>query len=149
MLGHLYGERNTEALARLSALIRRLGDEDLTRALGDGWTVSTALAHVAFWDRFQAARWAQAQAAGLRLPGEIGEVGGDFINDASLESWRATPPRLAAEQALAAAEHIERIVAGLDVDVAEELIAAGRNTLVDRTKHWNEHIAQIEDALSR
>jgi hypothetical protein len=148
-MGHTYRERNAEALERLRALIKRLGDEDLERSLGDGWTVSVALAHLAFWDRFQAARWTQAADAGLRVPTEIAEVQDNFANDASLESWRATPPRLAAEQALAAAAHIERIIAELDADVALELIASGRTTLVDRSDHWDEHIEQIEAALTR
>ena len=42
---------NSRQRDRLKALVGRLSDGDLRRPLGEGWTVSTALAHMAFWDR--------------------------------------------------------------------------------------------------
>lgn len=148
---HSYTQRNAASLDRLRALIRRLTDADLARDLGDGWTVAVALAHLAFWDRYQAARWSEAAKAALPLPEEVGEATDNVVNVASLESWRSTPPRVAAEQALAAAEHIDQLVAAVDAALAAQLLAAGRTTLLDlldRTGHWNEHIEQIEAALA-
>ena len=42
---------NDASRQRLRGLIARLTDDDLARPLGQHWTVSVALAHLAFWDR--------------------------------------------------------------------------------------------------
>ena len=42
--------RNAEATNRLRDVVGRLGQKDLERSLGGGWTVGFALVHLAFWD---------------------------------------------------------------------------------------------------
>jgi hypothetical protein len=141
-----YREHNKEGLSSLRALIERLSDEDLSRDIGDGWTVAVALAHVAFWDRYLAARWDHALREGLAAPEGLPIVP-DFINEASLVGWRACPPREAAKQALAAAESIEKQLAELDPALPAAALAGGRPSLVDRSLHWLQHIDQIERAI--
>lgn len=43
--------QNSAERERLNALVARLSDEELRRPIGHGWTVSVALAHLAYWDR--------------------------------------------------------------------------------------------------
>jgi hypothetical protein len=142
-------ERNAAQRARLQALVERLSDDDLVRALAGDWTVAALLAHLAFWDRFVLARWTQAALEGRRVPPLIGDVQLDLINAAALEGWRALPPRAAAQQALSAAEAIERLVAGLADEAVREIQADGRLPLLDRTLHWRGHLDEIEAALDR
>jgi hypothetical protein len=143
-----YLEKNDGGVERLRALVGRLGDDELARELEGGWTVAAALAHVAFWDRYVVARWELAQRLGLRIPANIDGAAAGLINDASLEIWRALPPKAAAQQALDAAEYAARFIAGLGADSAEAAMSAGNPRLVDRTPHWIEHIEQIERALA-
>ncbi|TMQ17769.1 MAG: hypothetical protein E6K82_20865 [Candidatus Rokuibacteriota bacterium] len=42
---------NDAERTRLQALVKRLTDADLGRAMPAGWTVGAILAHLAFWDR--------------------------------------------------------------------------------------------------
>jgi len=139
-----YLEHNREGLRSLRALIERLSDEDLSRDIGDGWTVAVALAHIAFWDRYLAARWDHALREGLAAPEGLPDYVADFVNEASLVGWRACPPREAAKQALAAAETIEKRLAELDPALPAAALAGGRPSLVDRSLHWLQHIDQIE-----
>ena len=41
---------NAQTCERLRALVARLGDADLQRPVGHGWTVAATLVHLAFWD---------------------------------------------------------------------------------------------------
>jgi hypothetical protein len=70
-----------------------------------------------------------------------------LINDAAIEEWRALPPRVAAQQALAASKEIEQLIAGLSADAAAEIMASGRMALLDRTLHWRGHLDEIERTL--
>ena len=142
-----YRQRNAAERQRLRALIERLSDADLARRLGDGWTVAAVLAHLAFWDRFVLIRWQRAAQEGRHVPLVIAEVQTDLINDASFEAWQAIPPRVTAQQALAAAEAIEHWVAALSDDAVAEATASGRVALLDRTIHWRAHLDEIERAL--
>jgi hypothetical protein len=135
--------RNEEQTRRLAALVARLSDDDLGRPLGGGWTVSAALAHVAFWDRLTLARWARYERDG-ELPGA--DV--DLVNEAALEAWRALPPREAVRLVLAAAEDFDRKVAAVAPRVAAELRARGFERMLDRSDHRRGHLDEIERALS-
>ena len=44
---------NADATAALATLVAGFSGNDLELDLGDGWTVTTALGHLAFWDRQQ------------------------------------------------------------------------------------------------
>jgi hypothetical protein len=146
---HTYRQRNAAGRQRLRALVDRLSDADLVRSISDGWTVAAILAHLAFWDRFVLVRWQHAAREGQRVPAGVADMLLDLINEASLAAWQALPPRVAAQQAIAAAETIEQLVAALPDDVAAEAISSGRAALLDRTLHWTAHLDEIEQALGR
>jgi hypothetical protein len=144
-----YLQRNAAGLQRLRAFMAGLSDDDLAREIDADWTVGAVFAHLAYWDRFLAARWAHATRHGLRAPDGLPDHLAALTNEAALAGWRACPPRVAAQQAVAAAEHTERLIAGLAPDRAAEAIAGGRPALVERTRHWSEHLDQIAAALGR
>jgi hypothetical protein len=135
--------RNDAARARLAALVERLRPEDLDRPLGGGWTVKAALAHLAFWDRFDAATVQQWQREGYSKSGDDDT----FINIAALDDWLAAPAEYVLCEVLRAAEAADRIAAGIDDALRAAITAGGETWAFERGAHRVEHIEQIERAL--
>ena len=128
---------------RLTALVARLTDADLTRDLGDGWTVSVALAHAAFWDRRAVVVFERWSKYGIPYR----DQDDDILNETLVYEWRAIPPRVAVEMAVAAARDIDAAVAALPEHVIEAVMGQGDSFLLTRSNHRREHIDQIEAVL--
>lgn len=137
---------NYGTLASLKALIGTLEDRDFDRDLGEGWTVATAFAHLAFWDRrgkLLLERWQ----AGDVVPADMPDWYSDTLNDSLVDEWRAIPRHEAARLAIEAATAIDATIAALDDRVAAEIIARGETWRLTRSNHRREHIEQIERCL--
>ena len=132
---------------RLRELVGRMSDIDLTRDLGDGWTIAAGLAHCAFYDLRVVAlfdRWQQTGEVAALMPEA------DILNAALLPLALALPPRAAANLAVEAAEAADGKVAELELDMdLMEKIEAVEDLPVKflRAEHRKEHIRQIEGAL--
>lgn len=59
-------DEDVAATQRLEKLVTGLDDVDLRLDLGSGWSVTTALGHLAFWDREQRLNLAAGHAPGRR-----------------------------------------------------------------------------------
>lgn len=140
-------ERNRAQRERLWTIATRLSKEELARPIDGPWTPAALLAHVAFWDRFVHARWVQATRGESRMPQQIDDAVQDLINDAALPQWTRLPPGIAVEEALAAAEAVDTLIGSLDADIVAEVLAAGRERLVDRSLHRSEHLDTIAAAF--
>ena len=136
---------NAKSLDNLRALLQRLSDADLQADLGEGWTVSAMLGHLAFYDFRIAALAAHWRQSGAVTPSALDA---DILNVALLPVWLAVPPRRAIELALEAAEGANAAVAGLDAATLSRLEEVGRPIKLDRAEHRLEHIEQIERALA-
>ncbi len=145
--------RNDETRARLAVLAASLTPADLSRPVGDGgWSVGVVLGHMAFWDRFLAARWRSALASGATQPVSVPHEMADLLNDGLVSSWTAlaaADPRAVAAELVAAADEVDSIVASLPASVPVELILAERPALLDRSLHRTEHLADLDRALGR
>jgi len=133
---------NSRQRERLKVLVSRLSDADLRRPLGEGWTVSTALAHMAFWDRRALGmleRWEHGEA-----PSPADPVG---LNAALLPEWLALPPHEAARLVVEAAEAVDRKADALSAELVEKIVATGELWRLARALHRREHLDQIERAL--
>jgi hypothetical protein len=139
--------RNRDSAERLAALGARLSERDLTAEIDAPWTAAGLFAHIAFWDRFVLERWGLAAERGEPKPMVVDDGLMDRINDASLSQWMSIPPRVAVEGCAAAASELDAFVARMDEDVRSELIAEGRERLVDRSLHREEHLRTIEAAF--
>ncbi|MGA3057718.1 MAG: DinB family protein [Candidatus Limnocylindrales bacterium] len=146
-------ERNETSRARLRKVVGRLTPTGLALKVGDGtWTVGQVLGHLAFWDRFLAARWRAALASGpgerpTYLPDELA----DMLNDGLPPTWgafAAEAGRAAIDDALAAAQAVDGVIAGLPAETPVEAILAERPALLDRSIHRLEHLSAIERALA-
>jgi hypothetical protein len=132
---------------RLEELVRRLTDEQLATRMGEHWTVAVALAHMSFWDR-RAATLVEA----WRRQGTIQSVGegvdtSEVLNDALLPTWRALPPRAAAEEAVAAARAADGILDEAGPTMVEQIMSAGPSINPARGIHRAEHLDEIERTL--
>jgi hypothetical protein len=133
-------------LGRLRTLVARLSDEELRRSVSAGWTVSAALAHLAFWDR-RAAILLERWRRGGPGPSAGDVVDSQPINDAALPQWLALPPRSAAADALAAAEAVRRELAQAPEELLQQIVAVGSPIDPNRGNHRIEHLDEIEGIL--
>ena len=139
--------RNDTERARLRALVTRLSDADLDRAMPGGWTVAGVLAHVAFWDQrvlVLLERWEQSRSA---VPPPANQADVDWINDAAKPLMLALPPRRAAEIALAVAEAVDRKLETLPDDLVARNAATGSPLNFARADHRRQHLDEIERAI--
>jgi hypothetical protein len=140
-------ERNRGSAERLAALGERLSDAELVAGIDPPWTAAGLFAHIAFWDRFVLERWGLAAERGERTPMVVDDGLMDRINDASLNQWMSIPPRVAVEECATAASALDAFIAGVEEDIRAELVAGGRERLVDRSLHRAEHLRTIESAF--
>jgi len=139
-------KQNDTERARLEALVGRLNDADLARAMPDGWTVASVLAHLAYWDQRAYILLDRWQRAGATPPsGDAADV--DWINDAAKPMFLALPPRRAAELAVAIAEATDRKVASMSDELVSRNAALGTPVTLVRANHRREHLDEIERAL--
>jgi len=139
-------KQNDTERARLEALVGRLNDADLARAMPDGWTVASVLAHLAYWDQRAYILLDRWQRAGATPPsGDAADV--DWINDAAKPMFLALLPRRAAELAVAIAEATDRKVASLSDELVGRNAALGTPVTLARADHRREHLDDIERAL--
>lgn len=138
--------QNDSERARLDALVERLSDADLARAMPDGWTVASVLAHLAYWDQRAYILLDRWQRKGVTPPaGDEADV--DWINDAAKPMFLALPPRRAAELAVAIAEATDRKVASLSDELISRNAALGTPVALTRATHRRGHLDDIERAL--
>ena len=139
-----YVDQNREQLERLRRLVERLSDDDLMSVLPDGWTVSDALSHLAFYDR-------RAQILLERFAREgvfASPYDYETINAALPHLTRRIPPREVAAEALAAAEAADRAAAATPQALVGEIRRLNQVKL-ERAEHRRNHLDDIEAALTR
>ena len=141
-----YSDRNDLQRKRLLALVASLHDDDLTRPVGAfNGTVGSYLAHLAFWDRrasFLLRRW-KSEGIGPSL------IDVDLLNDLLEEFLLAVPGRVAAAMAVSAAEEVDGEIAALSPELMQAIEAEGQTVRLDRAKHRDLHLTQIELVLER
>jgi hypothetical protein len=134
---------NTRERERLIALVARLTDEELSLPLEMGWTIASALAHLAFWDQrawVLMQRWKQQGVA-------ESPVDTDAVNDALLPLCLAIRPRVAANLATLAAEAIDHELEQASPDLIAHIAALGDKFRLWRSLHRRTHLDQIEARL--
>jgi hypothetical protein len=138
-----YIAENTAERERLRALLARLTDEDLSRPMAAGWTVSAVLAHIAFWDArvvYILNQWQSGVSP--TEPIEHGDV--NWINEGAKPLCLALPPRIAADLALQQAEAADQGVAALSDEVLEQIASMPPLFNLSRAIHRKEHLDDIE-----
>jgi hypothetical protein len=141
-----YIEENTRERERLSALVDRLGEDELRIPVNDHWTVAGVFGHIAFWDARMLALAEKLERGEPFAASDTEPEDVDWINDASRPLIHAIPPLEAARLALHIAEETDALVATLPVDrlwprdPESPLYAL-------RASHRGEHLDEVEAAL--
>lgn len=134
---------NRASRARLRDQVARLTDQDLGRVGENGWTIAAGLAHVAFYDRRAQVlleKWRHG-AEPAASPADV-----DVINDALHYLATLIPPRDAANEAVAAAEAVDRGLEQLD-DVLFAQVNTTQSPRPNRSHHREEHLDEIARIL--
>jgi hypothetical protein len=141
-----YVTENDAERARLQALVARLTDDDMARAMSEGWTVGVGLLHLAFWDRLSLSKFEEWERTGeVQIPPMRDMV--DGINNAMLPWWRTVAPAQIRHEVIAAAEAVDRKAETLSAPVIEAILAVRPRSLT-RAIHRRQHLDQIERALA-
>jgi hypothetical protein len=142
-----YIAENDRERRRLEALIGKLDDAELNRAMPAGWTVAGVLAHLAFWDE-RIVVLSELLKRGTTPPKESSSDI-DWINDAVKPTQLALPPRRAATLAVDTARAADQAVATLSDELLAKNAAAGSPIKLLRAEHRREHLDEIEQMLAR
>ena len=138
-----YIAENTRERERLSTLVSRMTDEELNLPLTEGWTIASALAHLAFWDQRALVLLRKWQKSGVTpSPSDT-----DTTNDALLPLCLAIAPKVAANLAVSSAETIDRELEKASPDLIKEIEGLGDDFRLYRSKHRKLHLDEIESAL--
>ena len=137
-----YIEQNRLATNQLRDLVNRLSEKELSLPMGEHWTVSIALAHIAFWDQ----RVIHVIELAERTKVLSAPFIDDQINDILLPFLRAIPPRESARIALMTAEALDQKIEHCAPALADEMLALN-NRLVMRAPHRTEHLNKVELVL--
>jgi uncharacterized damage-inducible protein DinB len=137
-----FADQNRASTERIRNLIARLSDEEMQTKVGEHWTVTIALAHLAFWDRRVMHILEVTERSGRLFDLEIDIV----VNDLSLPLWAAIPPRDAARICIEASEALDKRLEEFSPQLLEELYNHNKRWVV-RALHRNEHLDEVDAAL--
>ncbi len=135
---------NKASRERMRSLTESMSDDQLALPTVAGWTISSALAHVAFWDfriLYLLKHWKENEIA--PSPYDV-----DAINEAQKPLFLVMPPRTAANLALQAAEAIDSGIEKTSDELVEKIRSAKVQFKFERNEHREYHLEEIEQALS-
>ena len=157
MAQNSYLRDNAQERERLRAIVARLNDDDLRRSIGHGWTVSAALAHLAYWDRLVVGWLADWERLGIRTAPQLSvwreSLHLEDNNDEMLPQWLAMPGDAVVRDVLHTAETLDQRLEALDPAFFQTICATlisrvgNRPWLIDRATHRREHLDEIERLL--
>ena len=138
--------RTSDGFELLFDALDALDERAFTLELSGGWTVSSVLAHLAFWDRWVETRWDLFEQSGRfdDLPDYIL----DLVNAAAMPGWLAVPGGSALAIARSAAASVTSTIERLSNEAIRAAVDTGRPAMVDRTVHWRPHLEEIETAIA-
>jgi hypothetical protein len=134
---------NARERERLRKLVARMTDEELKLPLGEGWTIASALAHLAFWDQRALVLLRKSKKSGVALS----PVDTDIINDALLPLCLALSSRIAANLAASSAETIDRELEEASPALIAKIEGLGEKYRLYRSEHRKLHLDEIESFL--
>ena len=137
-------ELNRASTERIRRMARSLSDEQMQHPVGQFWTVSIVMAHLAFWDRRVLYVLDMTEQDGKLFIPEI-DI---FVNDLSLPLWEAIPPRQAARIAIDTALKLDARLEAYPEALLDEIYAYNPRW-VNRSLHRGEHLDEAEAALKQ
>ena len=148
MTDHSFQRHNDESREHLVRLVETLTPGQLEIDLGEGWTVASALGHMGFWDRWQAARWTEMLAG--TWTAETGSIlaAEELANEALHPYWAGVSDAMIPGLAIEAATNLDALIARAPDALVDQLEGTSVAFLLHRHNHRNDHLDQIERALA-
>ena len=137
-------ELNRASTERIRKLAASLTDKQMQTKVGEYWTVSIALAHLAFWDRRVLFALDMTERDGKLVTPQIDIL----VNDIDLPLWAAIPAREAARLAIETAETLDKRLEKFSPALLEELYNFNKRWVV-RALHRGEHLDEVDAALKK
>jgi Mycothiol maleylpyruvate isomerase N-terminal domain len=134
---------NEKETRRLEGLVHKLTDRELSHPMNAGWTVSSVLAHLVFWDIRAMKLIDKWKQSGV----EYSSLDTDVINEVTREIFIGLPPRVAADLAVEKARMLDRMIRELEPGFIEKIRTVGQNVRLERYIHRRLHLDEIEQAL--
>jgi hypothetical protein len=135
---------NARERARLCNLVQGMTDEELGLVLyEEGWTISAALGHLAFWDKRRLElirKWKQAGVSPFPLIDDI-------VNDVLVPFLSAIPPRANVNLAISIAEELDRELELASADFISSIESLGDEFALNRASHRKLHLDDIDALL--
>ncbi len=136
-------EQNRASTDRIREM-GKLSDDALNTPVGEHWTVSILLAHVAFWDLRVLFVLDKTEQDGKLFAHQADAD----VNDYSLPLMSAIPPREAVRLAVEAADALDRRLEAYPPGLLEELYQYNQRW-VYRSLHRNDHLDEAAAALQQ
>ncbi len=137
-----YTQLNRASTERVKKTAASLTDQEMQTHVGEHWTVSITLAHIAFWERRVAYVLDMTKRDGKLFVPAIDIV----VNDLSLPLWAAVPAREAARIAIETSEELDKQLETYPENLLEEIYNHNKRWVV-RALHRNEHLDEVDAAL--
>ncbi len=125
-------------------IIHGLSEEELSQPLGNNWSISVTLAHLAFWDQrvIHVIENAKKDKV-LNAP-----LFDDQLNDILAPILEAIPPAEAARMAVNIAGTLDGLLEDCPPELIDQMMLVN-NRLMERSLHRNDHLAQIESLKNK
>ncbi len=148
MTDRSFQRANEESLERLAGLVARLTPSHLEVDLGEGWTVASALAHMGFWDRWQAGRWTEILAGQWSADDASVLAAEHLANDALHPYWAGVNAADVPALAVDAATKLDALIESAPDAVVDALEGTPNAYLLHRHRHRGDHLDHIERSLA-
>jgi hypothetical protein len=139
---------NDESRERLARLAGTLTPAQLRVDLGEGWTVASALAHMGFWDRWQAERWTEMLSGTWSVSVESVLAAEHHANEALHPYWSGIDAREIPALAVEAAARLDALIASAPDATVQALEGTPVTDLSHRHRHRDQHMDHIERSLA-
>jgi hypothetical protein len=147
MVDRSFVDENDAARVELSEFIAGLDERSFKCPVGSGWTISTCLCHLAFWDHrvlFLLNEW---ERTGQLERSRFSSQSVSSINQAVNAISQAVPGAAAAKLALDAALAVDSLLASISDEMIGQLVSAGFGRYLKHSLHRREHLHKIKEAL--
>ncbi len=139
-----YITENRLGRERLEKLVDGITEQELRLTLyTEGWTIASALAHLAFWDMRRLLLVRKWEKEGVS-PSPIDEY---LVNDALLPFFLALDPRKAADLSVSIARELDRELERLSPELLATISSLGDRHALDRSVHRRMHLDDIDKIL--
>jgi len=139
-----YNQENTIERQHLLSLVNQLSDEQLSHPMEGGWTVSSILGHLAFWDYRALVLIEKWQKDGIG-PSPMDT---DIVNEVTRKFLMAISPRKAAQIAIESAAAIDHAIEQLSPEMTTAIDTIGKTVHLNRADHRRVHLGEIVKCLN-